>query len=179
MFNYEKLHILGILGDLENTLEHVSSLCANKNLEFAPVTMSNNNPLLPGIYYPPLVDITIDRFPNKEASMVLYSLDKQKAMDVMREVGEKSGFKLKDLEESFVRGLVGLTPYEKRVYRQAEVMAGVINSPELGLEKMWGILRYTNFLQTYQGFSEEETLELIAKKFNLSRGILDKFREKK
>jgi len=161
---HEKLYVFGVLGKLERTLQQLSSLCKNGKLEFAPVKEGSGRDFLAGFYYPPAIDITLDRLRNKESSIVAYSLSKDEALRVIDEIIGKSGFKVIKPDPSFVRQITSELTIEIRTYALIEAMVASVGSVDF--EQMWGLSRYTHFLQ-YKNYSEEQATELAADKFNI------------
>src|SRR5438309_483127 len=91
---YDNLVILGVEGRLTRGLESIQSLYLDKSqeFEFAPVKKERDRDFLAAFYINPPVDLTIAQYPSTEASIVTFSLSKEKSKELIEDVVKKSDF---------------------------------------------------------------------------------------
>ncbi|MGC8812173.1 MAG: hypothetical protein ACP5O8_01125 [Candidatus Aenigmatarchaeota archaeon] len=165
VWKYEELYVLGVEGELRMGLEELRELYKNTPVEFAPVKNEYIRDFLAAFLFEPPIDVTIARALDGEASIVTYSLDKDRSKQLVGDIVNKSQFSLYYPREAFIRTIEGGMLFEILTYKLCKRIA---NELKESLEKVVGAVRYSNFL-SYKGFSESEAIMVACKKFRLPR----------
>src|SRR3990172_674685 len=86
--NYKRLIVVGIAGTLEKSLHESGNLLKQRfpGTEVAPILKEPSRDFLAAIMFNPLLDITLDRYPNHVSAIVGYSLDKERLIKVISEI---------------------------------------------------------------------------------------------
>jgi len=169
-WEYEQFCSHGILGRLEMELEELSRLYSYSTIEFAPVKKEVGRDFLAAFCFKPIVDFTLVRTRDGEASIVTYSLNKNGSKQLMKDIVNKSQFSVYEPDQEFIRTIEGeIKLLETQTYNSCKLIAGMLKED---LEKVVGAVRYSNFLNRYKGFSEPESMRVAIEKFKLPR---DKF----
>ncbi len=175
-FQYRNQYVRGVLGRLESPLEEIDDVCKTEQLEFAPVKVEAQRDFLAGFCFSPIIDITIDKCRNNEASIVAYSLDNDRSAKVIDYIIKKAGFEVQEPELEFMATVGHEFDIEKHSYDLAEQISGYLNGE---LEKVWGAIRYINFLQLYRRCPQEESMQTAIKKFELPEDAFKRKKKKK
>ena len=106
VWEYERLRVIGVLGRLERLLDNVILPHNPDTMEFATIKREGHlhRDFLAGFHFSPPVDFTMVRSYNREASIVTYSLDKQKPKELIRNITRTYGLSLdipSEAEQSF------------------------------------------------------------------------------
>lgn len=168
LYEYKELVFAGITGTMERELYKTGPLISAQypNIEVSPIQFQSKRRFLALFGDNPTLDITLDQYNPIENSMVGYALNKRRLIGRMGWLSKLIGFvphQKQDLtvaqtwEREFEIERAGYASYEK--------LSSLTKQP---LEKVFGLVRYTNFLAQYIGKSEEESMKLASKKFNVS-----------
>lgn len=171
IWNYKQLYVLGIEGLLENELEELSEIYKGL-IEFSPVRWEPKykRDFLAGFSLKPPVDITLSRAMDGKASIVTYSLNREKSGEIITDIVNNSGFEIYKPAEDFIKTIeMEIALFETKSYGICEAISRKLNED---LEKVVGAIRYSNFLHRYKGFSEAESIKASFEIFKLPK---DKF----
>jgi hypothetical protein len=163
-FQYNKLSIRCVQGRLDKSLEELAELYVNDPIEFAPVRQEVGRYFLAGIYFEPPADVTVDKLFDGETTIVVYSLNHDRCVEVVNNIMERSGFSAFKPEQSFIDDIKGEMMLEMHIYHSAEQIAEIA---EVSFEKAWGAVRYSNFLRHYKGYSETDSIREAMKRFGI------------
>lgn len=94
VWEYEQFYVHGVEGRLETKLEKLSELYKDSLIEFAPVKKEYGRDFLAGFCFKPVVDVTLARAWNGEASIVTYGLNRNGSKQLMNEIVNKSHFSM-------------------------------------------------------------------------------------
>lgn len=164
-WNYQDLYLHGMLGYLEMPLEAVRGKCKDTMLEFAPVKHKPNRDFLAAFGYQPPIDFTIVRMHDGESSILTYSLNKYVTERVIAKFIQCSSFQPITPKSSFVNDIeMSAEIIERATY---EVVKGLAEAARADFEKVFGMVRYANFLGSYCNVPYLESQRMAAKRFAL------------
>ena len=166
LWQYEDMHVLGIQGTMDILLDNIKELCKDYALEFGNVRREAHRDFLAAFCFETPIDITFARAHDGEASILTYSTDKDKSMELIYGLAEKSRLKVYDKPtHDFIDVISGkLGAINVRTYEQCKLASRLIDQ---NISNVFGTVYYANFLNRYKGFSHEESLRLAGKKFSL------------
>lgn len=166
--NHERLTMMGTSGTIQRSLLGVDSKLEQglKGFRVAPPQKQENRNFVDALGFVPPVDITLARYSGGRASIVGYSLDKSSLEIGMNKVAKIVGFRADSLPDPSLRSqMTSEFGYEIVGYQMVEQMAPHLRA---SLERVWGMVRYTNFLSQYLLMPEEEAIEKAKAKFGIS-----------
>ena len=164
---YYRLQVIGIEGKLGIPLEKVSELCNGLNLEFAPVKKEVEGDFLAAFCFKPVIDIALDKI-GDNSSIVTYSLDENASEKIRDEIIKNIGLVPSAFDTSLIETITHELEFEKKTYDYCRVIATTLATD---MDSIFGMVRYTNFLQRYKGLSKEESAEKVVAKFNLEEAM--------
>ena len=166
IFEHKKLCVVGCIGNLRNPLEQFDELYKNESIEFAPVRNEENRKFLAAFSFNPVIDITLAQY-LRESSIVTYSLDKNGSKSFVEDIIKRSGFIPSEPDKDFIESIgreVSLV--ETTTYNLCTSISQLLSQD---LDKVFGAVRYCNFLKQYRGLSEEDGFRLAKDRFGLKR----------
>lgn len=168
IYEHERLVFAGVAGTMERKLEDVGSELHKRfsNIEIAPLQPQRGRDFLPIMEFETPLDITLDQYNPVENSIVIYGLNKPRILETMEEISSLGGFvphnpQSHDVRQTWQKEL----EIEKRTYEMCEQIASALHQP---LEKVFGLVRYTNFLMQYLYMGGKDAQRLASKKFGIS-----------
>ena len=173
-WEYARLAVLGTVGMLERSLQSIEELYADKTkkqqIVFAPVQRQLGRDFLAAFHFEPAIDVTIVRTPEREASVVTYSLDKEVSKKFLVDFVQRTGFvPYISLPRNFVEMTKSeLILIEKSNYNMCTACAELLNVND---DKMFGAMRYANFLHMYNGVSFPESKRMAFRRFGLRENL--------
>ena len=170
IWEYERLSVVGARGKLEEPL-YTASRLYHFGLEFAPVQKQPKRDFLAGFcFLPAPIDVTLVRTEEKDASIVTYSLDKDESVELIDRLSERLGFYPCSPDDGFTN-MIGseIAVVETITYDQCQKISRMLG---VDLEKAFGAVRYTNFLNNYRGLSPVEAMAKAAETFGLPKDKL-------
>lgn len=164
VWQYEDMSVLGVLGRLEKSLEDVA-LYQDKFIEFAPVKKEPKRDFLAAFYFNSPTDFTILKYPDGNASIVTYGLDKAESIKLVNNISKFCSFQARYPDEEFINTIRSeVATFEVSSYMNCKEAARITNT-DVG--KVYAAMRYGNFLNRYRGLGFEESQEAAALKFRL------------
>lgn len=164
VWQYEDMSVLGVLGRLEKSLEDVA-LYQDKFIEFAPIKKEPKRDFLAVFYFNPPTDFTILKYPDGNASIVTYGLDKAGSIKLVNNISKFCSFQARYPDEEFINTIGSeVATFEVSSYMNCKEAARITNT-DVG--KVYAAMRYGNFLNRYRGLLFEESQEAAALKFRL------------
>jgi hypothetical protein len=169
IWRYDRLRVLGILGILERQLDELEELFKDKSqiFEFAPVKKELGRDFLAAFYLDPPIDFTVVRNLSGESSIVTYSLDEDKSREIIDSFVERSGFIPRKPDPDFVETIETEFFYLERITYENCLGASVAEN--IDLERIFGAVRYANFLYSYRKIPFPDSRKKAHEKFGLEK----------
>nr|MCK4929981.1 hypothetical protein [Nanoarchaeota archaeon] len=162
---YEKMHLLGVQGILQDSLSDFTQTYKGNLVQFAPVKKEPNREFLAGVCFESFVDVTIARGYGGGSSIMSYSLDHKKSLDVIKHIVKKSRMILYTATPDFMASMQESLQLEMRTYENA---LRISRAKKTKIGNVWDAIRYINFLTSYLNYSEEDAFKTAQDKFKLS-----------
>ena len=162
-WSYDKLHVLGLIGNCVSPLENLSKHFKHEQFEFAPVKNERNRDFLAGFHFKPAVDITVVRA-NGESSIVNFSLNREKSRDIADRLSKSMGLIIKKPYRDFILDIEGIMDIEVEAYHRYDRIASIF---KVDIDKAFGVVRYSNFLQRYKNYNEEDSMRYACQMFDV------------
>lgn len=140
---YEKLSVRCVQGTLDRSLDELAELYADDPIEFAPVKQERNRRVLEGMYIEPPADVTVDKYLEDRASIVVLNLDHDRCTEIVDDIIKRSGFSVIKPEQDFIGCMNRIMLLEIEVYKASEMLAAAVG---ITFEEAWSISHYTKFL---------------------------------
>jgi len=164
VYKYERLFARGVQGGLKQTLQEIFPDGSTGPLEFAPVKIEPRREFLAGFYASPPIDITLDRYPTGDASVLAYSLNPESLEKTVNDVVERSDMDIIQPKKDFIATVGNEILIEIKTYNMAKNIAERLY---VDLENVWGMVHYMNFLSRYYGMSDQHAVKKASKKFGV------------
>lgn len=165
-WEYEQLCVVGTLGHIQTRLEIPRVVYKERKVGFAPIKKEERRRFLAGFYTPIPTDITIVQLTTgTSSSIVLYSLRKPEAKELLQAIVQSTNFRCEEPSESFLQEIKrSIELIEIDAYKACKKLAERKDRDE---EKVFGAIRFANFLNQYVGLEQGESIGKAAKKFGL------------
>ena len=164
VIKYDQEYIRGVMGGMDKTLRETVKEFDKKDVEFSEVRAEPGREFLAGSVIEPYVDLTLVRLANGESSLLLYSLNADKAREISEHISTEFCFRPRAITNSFVETSVAECRIEELTYNQAGEIAQMLS---IDITMAWAAVRYSNFLAQYRGVSPDQSLKQSAEKFGL------------
>ena len=167
VYQHEQLVVVGVTGTMERLLSGVAPLIKQRYpyIEIAPVQHQPGRDFLAMFMNNPPRDITIDQKSVAENAIVGYALNKKRLTETMGGIARVIGFiPHRTLNPVEAQAWKDELEFEKITYSDCGALSYILQKP---LEAVFGMVRYSNFLNQYNNMTEEEANKLAARKFGI------------
>ncbi|PIN89994.1 hypothetical protein COU57_04750 [Candidatus Pacearchaeota archaeon CG10_big_fil_rev_8_21_14_0_10_32_14] len=163
IFEHERLTMIGIAGTTSTPLNDIEELIRKRydSAEIAEVQNHEKRDFLATFFTDPVIDLTFDQSNKTDTGIIAYSLNKQTLSKIIDDIASSISFVPYENQPPYWESGFEI---EKLTYGKSELISQVLHQP---LEKIFGIIRYANFLSMYNGFPRERAQTLAFKKFDV------------
>ena len=166
LWDYGKLSIMGVLGRFNSnrSLEDLTEL-GEMGFDVAPIKKETKRDVLAAIYFNPPIDFTIVKLLYKDfVSVVSFSLNKNENMEILKTFMEKARYISTEPYKEFIEEIEEGFGAEIAAYHKCILISMKV---KCDLERVFGAIRYCNFLHQYKGYSGMESLTMAIEQYNL------------
>lgn len=169
IYEHQRLIFAGIAGQMMNQeLSNADQIIRLKypEMEVSPIQLQPGRDFLALFEFSLPLDITLDQYSPLENSIVGYALNRTRLIEQMEGIAEVIGF-----TSHYRQDLVVAETWrrefeiEKGTYFLCEQISRYLNQ---SLERIFGLVRYTNFLTQYMGKDEKMAQRIASHKFGIS-----------
>ena len=166
---WQDLYMAGVFGHIKKSLEAIRDSCINPTYEFIGISSQGLVEILAGMRYIPPVDITLIRGNSGDSSIVTISLEKEKAIQALEFMASSSDISLAKPPVGLIRNMDLEMEIEKNNYARTERISGLVPTSQ---SKAWGLTRHAYMLMRYANVPENESIQIAAEKYGISRSAL-------
>ncbi|MDP3987336.1 MAG: hypothetical protein Q8P81_03885 [Nanoarchaeota archaeon] len=163
--SHERLRVMSARGMMPISLDESGSLIRARYpyVSVAPVQIQGNREFLAMMAFDPSIDLTFSRASQYKSSVVGFSLDEKRLMELMGEVMRTCNFiPYKERDSSFERDRKMEFGLERYAYDLC------VESQNGGtLDDVWGAVKYSNLLHQYFGVPSDIAQQRAERRFGI------------
>ena len=164
---HKRLSIKGFEGRFEGGLERITSLYSEEQADFSPISNRTNptRQFMSGMFFDPVMALTMTKHPEGELTVVSYSLNRIKAKDSLDYLFRVIGLELTRPDQELVSDMHSMSSLSALTYEQSVMMSGSLLT---SAENLWGHINYTQQLGSYHNMYLAQAIDKSGRQFGLS-----------